>query len=117
MGGVHAWQTGSVIGFIDDKKGSIFIETAEGAKVLLDDNEKLVNLAQEACARLEKYMPLQPSSAFFLNYYFFKLHPSFLIGHWEEVVSISVQAGALLGQSEVLRKQNYLDGNERKKSN
>jgi hypothetical protein len=62
------------------------------------DTEKLVNLAQEACDRLEKYIPLQPSSTFFLNYYYFKLHPSFLMGHWEEVVSISVQAGALLGQ-------------------
>ena len=40
-------KTGSVIGFIDDKKGSVFIETAEGAKVLLDDENKLMQLVDQ----------------------------------------------------------------------
>lgn len=62
------------------------------------DTQKLVNLAQEACARLQKSIVLQPSAAFFLDYYFLKLYPPFLTGQWEEVVEISGQAGALLGQ-------------------
>src|SRR5262249_43799003 len=31
-------RTGSMLGFIDDKKGSAFLETAGGARVLLDDS-------------------------------------------------------------------------------
>ncbi len=62
------------------------------------DTQTLVNLAQEACARLQKSIALQPSAAFFLDYYFLKLYPPFLTGQWEEVVEISAQAGALLGR-------------------
>jgi len=62
------------------------------------DTEKLAKLAQEACARLQKNIALQPSAAFFLNYYFLKLYPPFLQGQWEEAVEISTQAGALLGR-------------------
>jgi hypothetical protein len=62
------------------------------------DTQKLANLAQEACDRLQKSVALQPSANFFLNYYFLKLYPPFLKGQWEEAVQISGQAGALLGQ-------------------
>lgn len=62
------------------------------------DTQKLIDLAQEACTRLQKSIALQPSATFFLNYYFLKLYPPFLMGQWEEVVAISVQAGALLGR-------------------
>lgn len=62
------------------------------------DTQKLVDLAQEACNRLQKNVALQPSATFFLNYYFLKLYPPFLMGQWEEVVEISMQAGALLGR-------------------
>lgn len=38
-------KTGSAIGFIDDKKGSsVFIETATGSKVLIDDSEKTLKI-------------------------------------------------------------------------
>lgn len=40
-------KTGSVIGFIDDKKGSVFIETTEGARVLLDDSAKTLELSDQ----------------------------------------------------------------------
>ncbi len=40
-------KTGSVIGFMDDQKGSVFIETAEGARVLLDDSEKSMELSDQ----------------------------------------------------------------------
>jgi len=40
-------KTGSVIGFMDDKKGSVFIETAEGARVLLDDSAKSMELSDQ----------------------------------------------------------------------
>jgi len=40
-------KTGSVIGFMDDKKGSVFIETAEGARVLLDDSAKSMELMDQ----------------------------------------------------------------------
>lgn len=40
-------KTGSVIGFKDDQKGSIFIETAEGARVLLDDVAKSMELSDQ----------------------------------------------------------------------
>ncbi len=40
-------KTGSMIGFIDDKKGSIFIETAEGARILLDDSAKSLELIDQ----------------------------------------------------------------------
>lgn len=62
------------------------------------DTETLINLAQAACARLQKYIHIQPSSTFFLNFYFLQLHPAFLSGQWAEVVGISAQAGALLSQ-------------------
>ena len=40
-------KTGSMIGFVDDKKGSIFIETAEGARILLDDSAKSLELTDQ----------------------------------------------------------------------
>jgi Rhs element Vgr protein len=40
-------RTGTVIGFVDDEKGSVYIETAEGAKVLLDDNAKSMELSDQ----------------------------------------------------------------------
>lgn len=40
-------KTGSAIGFMDDQKGSIFIETAEGARVLLDDSAKSMELTDQ----------------------------------------------------------------------
>jgi len=40
-------KTGTVIGFIDDKKGSVFIETKEGARVLLDDSAKSLELSDQ----------------------------------------------------------------------
>jgi uncharacterized protein involved in type VI secretion and phage assembly len=40
-------KTGSMIGFIDDKKGSIFIETAEGTRILLDDSAKSLELIDQ----------------------------------------------------------------------
>ena len=33
-------KAGSAIGFMDDKKGSIFVETAGKAKILVDDEKK-----------------------------------------------------------------------------
>jgi hypothetical protein len=77
----------------EDEYQLFLLQQLQGA-----DTEKLVNLAQEACARLQKSIPLQPSANFFLNYYFLKLYPPFLTAQWEEVVAISAQAGALLGQ-------------------
>jgi Rhs element Vgr protein len=40
-------KTGTTIGFIDDKKGSVFIETAGGARLLIDDSKKLVELIDQ----------------------------------------------------------------------
>jgi Rhs element Vgr protein len=40
-------KTGSMIGFIDDKKGSIFIETAAGARILLDDTAKTLEFIDQ----------------------------------------------------------------------
>jgi len=41
-------KTGSTISFIDDKKGSIVIETAAGATVLLDDSAKKLQLLDQS---------------------------------------------------------------------
>ena len=40
-------KTGSMIGFTDEEKGLIFIETKEGAKVILDDDKKSLTLCDQ----------------------------------------------------------------------
>jgi uncharacterized protein involved in type VI secretion and phage assembly len=40
-------KTGTIFGFIDDKKGSVFLETAGGARVLLDDSAKSLELTDQ----------------------------------------------------------------------
>ena len=40
-------KTGTIFGFMDDKKGSVFIETAGGARVLLDDSAKSLELIDQ----------------------------------------------------------------------
>ncbi len=40
-------KTGSRLGFIDDEKGSVFIETAGGAQILLDDSAKSVEVKDQ----------------------------------------------------------------------
>ncbi len=40
-------KTGSVISFFDEQKGSVFIETADGARVLLDDSAKSMELSDQ----------------------------------------------------------------------
>jgi Rhs element Vgr protein len=44
---VLASRTGSLLGFIDDKKGSVFVETAAGARILLDDSAKSVQVLDQ----------------------------------------------------------------------
>ena len=46
-------KTGSVIGFKDDQQGSIFIQTAEGASVLLDDGAKSMELSDQHGNRIK----------------------------------------------------------------
>ena len=40
-------KTGTTFGFIDDKKGSVFIETAGGARLLIDDSAKKIELIDQ----------------------------------------------------------------------
>ncbi|MFT7265141.1 MAG: Rhs element Vgr protein [Halioglobus sp.] len=40
-------KTGSMIGFIDDEKGSIFIKTAAGARILIDDSAKTLEFLDQ----------------------------------------------------------------------
>jgi uncharacterized protein involved in type VI secretion and phage assembly len=40
-------KTGSRFGFTDDEKGSVFIKTAGGARILLDDTAKLVSVQDQ----------------------------------------------------------------------
>ena len=40
-------KTGSVIGFLDDQKGSIFIKTKEGAQIQLDDTAKSLSMVDQ----------------------------------------------------------------------
>lgn len=41
-------KTGTVIGFVDGDKGSVFIETKDGRKFVLDDDQELIKLSDEA---------------------------------------------------------------------